>query len=72
MMEVNNKLLGIQKIFDKFPYFASLKYCLMQIGFPKMCVRPPLTELNQNQCSILKSRFKMYNEKNEMIADQLI
>jgi 4-hydroxy-tetrahydrodipicolinate synthase len=61
-----------QKLFAKYPHPGALKYSLMQMGFPKMCVRLPLLNLSPDQSTEFKTAFKLFNYKHDMLGDQLI
>ena len=58
--EVQMKITGLKNVLSKYPTRSSIKYAMLQQGFPKLSVRTPLRDLVESEKTVLKSKLTSY------------
>jgi 4-hydroxy-tetrahydrodipicolinate synthase len=59
-LDIQQKIAGIRDMLRRYPFPASLKYTLYQLGFPAMKVRSPLENLPEDLRTRLKTEISRY------------
>ncbi len=68
--EVQMKITGLKNVLSKYPTRSSIKYAMLQQGFPKLSVRMPLRDLMESEKTVLKSKLTSYLIEEHLIEEE--
>lgn len=68
-LEIQTKIKGLKGVLSKYPTRSSLKYAMLQQGFPKLSVRTPLRDLSEGEKTLMKSKLTSYLIEMRLLDD---